>query len=147
MTAITTGLRLTPARTPVRTVIPAAPQVAVRSAGPAAQRVAAPEVSVTWTSTPDVDLTSPITPYNGWEFPEARRNPLGVVALLLAVVGGILALIQTDATPGWLLIPGSFGLALLALQLRGRDKNVASMAVMAAIAGSIVAVVNLAFGA
>ena len=77
---------------------------------------------------------------------DRRPNILGIIALMMSSVGGLLALLQSAATMGWLLIPGGFGLALLALNLRRRDTNVPSMAVLASVAGALVALVNLAFG-
>ncbi|WP_342372463.1 hypothetical protein PCC79_16265 [Propioniciclava soli] len=79
--------------------------------------------------------TAPIA--DPWVAPRHPRNLPGIVALTLALVGSLLALVTATATAGWYLLPGSFLLALAALTVAERDKNVPALAVMVALAGAL----------
>ena len=56
----------------------------------------------------------------------------------MALVGSLLTLTPASATLGWYLLPAGFLLALAALTVEERDKNVPALAVMVAISGALI---------
>lgn len=70
-----------------------------------------------------------------------RRNTLGLVAMILAIVGFIFACVPGALIIGWVLLPVSFILGLVALFRKGETHWQAIAAVVLAVVGTIVGVI------
>lgn len=70
-----------------------------------------------------------------------RRNILGLVAMILAIIGFIFACIPGALIIGWVLLPVSFILGLVALFRKGETHWQAITAVVLAVVGTIVGVI------
>ncbi|MDO5061354.1 MAG: DUF4190 domain-containing protein [Actinomycetaceae bacterium] len=71
-----------------------------------------------------------------------QKNVLGIVALVLAVLGTVLSLIPGIIILGWILLPVSFVLGLVALFLRNKTRGFAIVAVVTSVVGTIIAVIG-----
>ena len=65
------------------------------------------------------------------------KNPLGIAALAMAVVGTIFAVWEGAYLVGWILLPVSGILAIIALFQRGRQKKFAAAGLVISIIGGI----------
>lgn len=80
--------------------------------------------------------------------PEKRRNVVGIIALVCAIVGFVFSCIPGALIIGWVLLPIAFVLGLVGLCLSGKPKSSSIAAVIVSIVGTIVAaVVFVAFAA
>ncbi|WP_366181214.1 hypothetical protein ABXS69_03680 [Actinomyces timonensis] len=70
-----------------------------------------------------------------------RRNTLGLVAMILAIIGFIFACVPGALIIGWILLPVSFILGLVALFRKGETQWQAVTAVVLAVVGTIVGVI------
>lgn len=73
--------------------------------------------------------------------PGPQRNTLGIVALIMAIVGAILACIPGIMVIGWLLLPCSFILGIIGLTQSTKRKGTSIAAVIISIIGTLVAII------
>jgi len=71
--------------------------------------------------------------------PSAQRNTIGLIALICAVAGFILACIPGVLIVGWILLPISFILGLVSLFQKGRTRWQGITAIILSIVGTVVA--------
>lgn len=69
--------------------------------------------------------------------PPPTKNPLGIAALALAVVGTVFAVWEGAYIIGWILLPIAGILAIVALVQRGREKKFAAAGLVISIIGGI----------
>lgn len=69
--------------------------------------------------------------------PGATKNPLGIAALVVAVIGTIFAVWEGAYIIGWILLPVAGILAIIALVQRGRQKKFAAAGLVISIIGGI----------
>lgn len=81
---------------------------------------------------------APAAVVTGAPQPRRERNVVAIVAIGLAAVGTLASLLQTTAVIGWILLPVSFVLAIVALCLRDKAKKLAVSALVLSIVGSLV---------
>lgn len=72
------------------------------------------------------------------------KNTLGLVALILSIVGFIFACIPGALIIGWVLLPVSFILGIVAICLKGKKKAMGIAAICVAVVGTIVGFVVFA---
>jgi hypothetical protein len=96
--------------------------------GQASQQNASPQQ----TSLPVSQPTVPAKP---------KRNTLGLIALVIAVVGFIFACIPGALIVGWILLPIAFILGIVSLFLSGQGKGLGIAAIITSVVGTIVAVI------
>lgn len=77
-------------------------------------------------------------PFPG-EQPAPRRNTVGIIALVVAVLGAIFSVVHGWAALGWILLPFGFILGIVGLFMSGRSKKTAIAAVIVSIVGTIMA--------
>lgn len=70
--------------------------------------------------------------------PEKKKNTLGLVALIVAVIGFIFACIPGALIIGWILLPISFILSLASLFLRDRKQGLGIAGLVVSIVGTVV---------
>ncbi len=70
-----------------------------------------------------------------------RRNTLGLVAMIMAIIGFVFACVPGALIIGWILLPVSFILGLVALFRKGETQWQAITAVVLAVVGTIVGVI------
>ncbi|MBB1021154.1 DUF4352 domain-containing protein [Dietzia sp. E1] len=68
-----------------------------------------------------------------------KRNTVGIVALVVAVLGTIMSVVPGAAIIGWILLPFGFILGLVGLFMSGKPKGTSIAAVIVSIVGTIVA--------
>lgn len=73
--------------------------------------------------------------------PAPVKNTIGLVALIIAVIGFIFACIPGALIVGWILLPVSFILAIVALAQKGKKKGTGIAALILAVVGTIVGVI------
>lgn len=71
--------------------------------------------------------------------PHKRRNVLGLVAFIVAVVGFVFACIPGALIVGWILLPIAFILSIVALFFKGQSKALALTGLILSVVGTIVA--------
>lgn len=71
---------------------------------------------------------------------QKRRNAIGVIALVVAVLGAILACVPGIVIVGWILLPVGFVLGLVGLFASGKRKGSAVAAVIVSIVGTVIGV-------
>ncbi len=91
--------------------------------------------------TPGYQYAAPAygTPPLPGEQPSPRRNTVGIIALVVAVLGAIFSVVHGWAALGWILLPFGFILGLVGLFMSGRSKKTAIAAVIVSIVGTIMA--------
>ncbi|MGO3327761.1 DUF4190 domain-containing protein [Gordonia sp. (in: high G+C Gram-positive bacteria)] len=72
---------------------------------------------------------------------DKRRNTVGLVALVMAIVGFIFGCIPGALIVGWVLLPVAFILGLVGLFQAGRGKGTSISAIIVSVIGTIVAAV------
>lgn len=72
---------------------------------------------------------------------EPQKNTVGLVALIAAIVGFIFACIPGALIVGWILLPVSFILAIVALARKGKKKGMGVTALIVSVVGTIVGVI------
>ena len=77
-------------------------------------------------------------PFTGGE-PVKKRNTVGIIALVVAVLGAIMSVVPGAAIVGWILLPFGFILGVVGLFMSGRAKGTAIAAVIVSIVGTIMA--------
>ncbi len=93
-----------------------------------------------WSSGPNAPFSGP--PYGSLpslEEEPKRRNTVGMVALIVAVLGTIMSVVPGAAIVGWILLPFGFILGLVGLFMSGKPKGTSISAVIVSIVGTIVA--------
>nr|WP_155048226.1 hypothetical protein [Microbacterium sp. ZXX196] len=85
--------------------------------------------------------THPAAPAPAPQAPKRARNVLGLIALIAAALGFIFACIPGAVIVGWILLPISFILGIVAVFLRGKSKWEAITAICLSIVGTIVGVI------
>lgn len=89
-------------------------------------------------------------PSSGETVPK-KRNTIGIIALVIAIIGAIFAVVPGAAILGWILLPFGFILGLVGLFISGAPKGTAIAAIIVSIIGTIagfiffIAVVDTAF--
>ena len=78
-------------------------------------------------------------PFPGEE-PAKKRNTLGIIALVVAILGAIMSVVPGAAIIGWILLPFGFIMGLVGLFASGKPKGSAIAAVIVSILGTIMAV-------
>lgn len=73
--------------------------------------------------------------------PQKRRNTLGLVAMIVAIAGFVFACIPGALIVGWVLLPISFILGLVALFRKGESRWQAVTAITVAVVGTVVGAV------
>ena len=76
-----------------------------------------------------------------------KRNTLGIVALVAAIVGFIFAVWEGAFIIGWILLPIAFVISLVALFQKGQGKKLAITALIISIIGTIAGVLAFFFSA
>lgn len=79
-------------------------------------------------------------PYPG-EQPDKQKNTVGRLALVVAILGTILACIPGIVIVGWILLPVGFILGLVGLFMANKSRRSSIAAVIVSIVGTIVAVI------
>lgn len=77
-------------------------------------------------------------PFPGDE-PAKKRNTLGIIALVVAILGAIMSVVPGAAIIGWILLPFGFIMGLVGLFASGKPKGSAIAAVIVSILGTIMA--------
>lgn len=72
---------------------------------------------------------------------QKKRNVIGIIALVIAILGTILACTPGAAILGWILLPFGFVLGLVGLFISGTSKATAIAAVIISILGTIAGVI------
>lgn len=72
---------------------------------------------------------------------EPQKNTIGLVALIASIVGFIFACIPGALIVGWILLPVSFILAIVALAQKGKKKGTGVIALILSVVGTIVGMV------
>lgn len=70
-----------------------------------------------------------------------RRNVLGLIALITAILGTFFACLPGALIVGWVLLPIAFILALVSLFLRGRKRGAGIAGLIVSVVGTVIAVV------
>lgn len=73
--------------------------------------------------------------------PEAAvrsKNPLGIVALVIAIVGAVFACVPGALIVGWVLLPTAFVLGIVAVALPRRPRGAAIASIIVAVVGTVV---------
>lgn len=70
--------------------------------------------------------------------PEKKKNTLGLVALIVAVIGFIFACIPGALIIGWILLPIAFILSLVSLFLRDKKQGLGIAGLLVSIVGTVV---------
>lgn len=83
----------------------------------------------------------PYMPPTEPQAPQKSTNVLGLIALAAAVLGTILACIPGVVVIGWILLPVSFILGIVALFQKGRAKWSGVTAICVSVVGTIIAIV------
>lgn len=87
-------------------------------------------------------MTQPVNPPASAPVPtQKRRNTLGLVAMIAAIAGFIFACMPGALVVGWLLLPISFILGLVALFRKGESHWQAITAIIVAVVGTVVGAV------
>lgn len=66
------------------------------------------------------------------------KNPLGIVALVIAIVGAVFACVPGALIVGWMLLPTAFVLGLVAVALPHRSRGAAIASIIVAVVGTVV---------
>lgn len=69
------------------------------------------------------------------------RNVLGLIALITAILGTILACVPGALIVGWVLLPIAFILSLVSLFLRGKKRGTGVAALIVSVVGTVVGVI------
>src|SRR5690554_1611410 len=72
---------------------------------------------------------------------EPQKNTIGLVALIASIVGFIFACIPGALIVGWILLPISFILAIVALAQKGKKKGMGVTALILSVVGTIVGMI------
>lgn len=72
---------------------------------------------------------------------QPQKNTIGLVALIAAIVGFIFACIPGALIMGWILLPVSFILAIVALAQKGKKKGMGVTALILSVVGTIVGII------
>lgn len=87
-------------------------------------------------------MSYPPQPYPPHPYAQApapmKKNTLGLIAMILAIVGFVFACVPGVLIIGWILLPVSFILGLVAVFRKGETKWQAVTAIVVAVVGSIV---------
>ncbi len=78
------------------------------------------------------------TPYQSGPPPVTKRNTVGLVALILAIIGFVFACIPGALIIGWVLLPVAFILGIVGLFQSGKKKGTSLASVIVAAIGTIV---------
>lgn len=70
-----------------------------------------------------------------------RRNTLGIIALIAAVVGAVFACIPGALIVGWVLLPLAFVLGIVSLFLKGQKRGTGIAAVVVSAIGTVIGVI------
>ncbi len=72
--------------------------------------------------------------------PAKQKNPLGLIALIIGIIGFIFACIPGALVVGWVLLPIAFILGIVGLVQSGRAKGASIAAVIVSVVGTVVGV-------
>ncbi|MGW0177801.1 DUF4352 domain-containing protein [Nocardia sp. NPDC003345] len=82
---------------------------------------------------------SPASPYPGRPpAPEKRKNTVGLIAIIVAVVGFVFACIPGALIVGWILLPIAFILGIVGVCQAGKTKGTSVAATIVAVVGTVV---------
>lgn len=82
----------------------------------------------------------PYPPYAGPQLQAKRKNPLGLIALIVGIVGFVFACIPGALIVGWVLLPIAFILGIVGLFQSGKAKGASIAAVIISVVGTVVGV-------
>lgn len=82
----------------------------------------------------------PYPPYAGPQYQAKQKNPLGLIALIVGIVGLIFACIPGALIVGWVLLPIAFILGIVGLFQSGKAKGPAIAALIVSVVGTVVGV-------
>lgn len=77
-------------------------------------------------------------PYPTPILPAKKKNTVGLIAIILAIIGFLFACIPGVLVVGWLLLPPAFILGIVGVCLSGRKKGTSIAAIIIAVVGTIV---------
>jgi hypothetical protein len=85
-------------------------------------------------------MPPPAAPY----VPAKQKNPLGLIALAVSVIGLVFACIKGALVVGWVLLPIAFILGIVALFQSGKTRSAGVAAIIVSVVGAVVGAVVFA---